>query len=285
MGVSQMKQKQHLIAIDLDGTLLSDTKEISLVNQTIIKQIIEAGHIIVIATGRPHRSSIHFYHKLGLTTPMVNFNGALVHHPTNQKWGAFHHPLQHKTALEVVDASLQTNAKNIMVEVLDNAYLERHDQEIIDIFHLPMERERQHPFIIGNIKEKLIDDPTSILIRPEDESLVQLKTHLEDYVEFIEHRNWGAPYNIIEITKKGINKAVGLKQIANYYHIPRERIIAFGDESNDLEMIDFAGVGVVMDNGISELKSIANYVTHSNELDGVGAFLSDYFKVSKSIIY
>lgn len=278
--MSKIKQKQHLIALDLDGTLLTDKKEISMKNQNIIKNIIAEGHIVVIATGRPHRSSINFYKTLGLTTPMVNFNGALIHHPRDNKWGSFHHPLQKKTALEVVDASLQTNARNIMVEVQDNAYLEIHDQEIIDIFMLTEEEKRLYPFTIGNIKEKLKDDPTSILIRPEEKYVDQLKNHLEDYVEFIEHRNWGAPFNIIEVTKKGINKAVGLKQIADYYHIPKERIIAFGDEDNDLEMIDFAGVGVAMNNGITELKSIAKHITLSNELDGVGTFLADYLNVS-----
>lgn len=276
-----MRHKQHLIALDLDGTLLTDKKEISLVNQNIIRRIIAEGHIVVIATGRPHRSSIGFYEILGLTTPMVNFNGALIHHPRDNKWGSYHHPLQNKTALDVVEASLQTNAQNIMVEVQDNAYLEIHDQEIIDIFHLTEEEKKRHPFIIGNIKEKLKDDPTSILIRPEDKYVEKLKTHLNDYVEFIEHRNWGAPFNIIEITKKGINKAIGLKQIADYYQIPKERIIAFGDEDNDLEMIDFAGVGVAMDNGISELKSIAKHVTLANELDGVGTFLADYLKLKE----
>lgn len=274
-----MKRKQHLIALDLDGTLLTDKKEISIKNQRIIKDIIAEGHIVVIATGRPHRSSINFYKILGLTTPMINFNGALIHHPRDNKWGSYHHPLKKKTALDVVDASLQTKARNIMVEVQDNAYLEIHDQEIMDIFLLSEEEKRLYPFTIGNIKEKLKDDPTSVLIRPEDKYLDQLKKHLEDYVEFIEHRNWGAPFNIIEVTKKGINKAIGLKQIANYYNIPKERIIAFGDEDNDLEMIDFAGVGVAMDNGISELKSIAKHITLSNELDGVGAFLADYLNI------
>ena len=55
-----------------------------------------------------------------------------------------------------------------------------------------------------------------------------------------------------------MNKAVGLQKIAHYYGIPQNNIIAFGDENNDLEMIDYAGVGVAMENGISELKSLAD---------------------------
>src|SRR5690625_5444822 len=72
-----MKKEQHLIALDLDGTLLTDGKEISVFTKKVIQQVIDDGHIVVIATGRAHRDSIQYYHELELSTPMVNFNGAL----------------------------------------------------------------------------------------------------------------------------------------------------------------------------------------------------------------
>src|SRR5699024_1999493 len=97
-------------------------------------------------------------------------------------------------------------------------------------------------------------------------------------------RNWGAPWNIVEIVKKGINKAVGLHKLAHYYHIPQEQIIAFGDGDNDLEMIDYAGVGVAMENGIDELKHIANYVTNTNEASGVAGFLEEYLQLETEVI-
>src|SRR5690625_7384298 len=105
-----------------------------------------------------------------------------------------------------------------------------------------------------------MDDPNSLLIRPQDEKHEQLQTQLDEHVEFVEHRHWGGPLNIIEITKKGIHKAVGLHQIAAHYQIPQERIIAFGDEDNDLEMIDYAGIGVAMDKAVPPVKSIDNNI-------------------------
>lgn len=88
-----MQTERHLIALDLDGTLLTDDKEISPYTKNIIQQAIAKGHIVIIATGRPHRASIAYYHELALSTPMVNFNGALIHHPTQAKWDALHSPL------------------------------------------------------------------------------------------------------------------------------------------------------------------------------------------------
>lgn len=71
----------------------------------------------------------------------------------------------------------------------------------------------------------------------------------------IDQRVWAAPWNIIEVIRSGLNKAVGLQKISAYYNIPKERIIAFGDEDNDLEMIEYAGHGIAMGNAISELKT------------------------------
>ncbi|MGV2516493.1 UNVERIFIED_CONTAM: Cof-type HAD-IIB family hydrolase, partial [Bacillus subtilis] len=75
------------------------------------------------------------------------------------------------------------------------------------------------------------------------------------------------------------NKAVGLQKISEYYDVPRERIIAFGDEDNELEMLEFAGCGVAMGNGIDEFKQIANRRTATNEEDGVARFLREYFSL------
>lgn len=272
-----MNNKRHLIALDLDGTLLTDKKEISPRTKEIIFNAKKAGHIVVIATGRPHRASIDYYNELHMDTPMVNFNGALIHHPQNNKWDALHTPLPKETALSVVETCYELNVHNILAEIEDHVFLDQYDEEIINLFQ---DDGQESPFTIGSLKNELRDDPTSLLIHPKEDHIGQLRSHLnEHHAEVIEHRKWGAPWNIIEIVKKGLSKAVGLQKIAHYYHIPQERIIAFGDEDNDLEMIDYAGVGVAMGNAIDELKAIAKHVTTTNEQDGVGTFLESYFNI------
>jgi 5-amino-6-(5-phospho-D-ribitylamino)uracil phosphatase len=273
--------KQHLIALDLDGTLLSDAKEISTKNKQILQRAMDEGHIVVIATGRPHRASIQYYQELGLKTPMVNFNGALIHHPADKKWDVLHNPMSKRTALSIVQACYDLDVHNVLAEVKDNVYLDKYSQEIIDIFYQTTD---DTPFVIGSLKSKLNEDPTSLLIHPKEEHIHTLRDHLDEFhAEVIEHRKWGAPWNIIEIVKKGINKAVGLQKIAHYYQIPQDRIIAFGDEDNDLEMIDYAGVGVAMGNAIEPLKNIANHVTVTNEEHGIGTFLEEYLKLNANV--
>lgn len=155
-----------------------------------------------------------------------------------------------------------------------------YNEEILEVF-----QDNEERYIIGDIKSKLSEDPTSVLIHPKEDHIKELRSHLDDYhAEIIEHRKWGAPWNIIEIIRKGMNKAVGLQNIAKYYDIPKERIIAFGDEDNDLEMIDYAGVGVSMGNAIDSLVSISKHQTVSNEEDGISIFLEEYLQLSKNVI-
>lgn len=76
---------QKLIALDLDGTTLNSDAQITLKTQQTLTELQNAGHIVSIVTGRPNRLSEPFYQQLGLTSPMVNFNGALMHIP-GQAW-------------------------------------------------------------------------------------------------------------------------------------------------------------------------------------------------------
>lgn len=269
--------EKHLIALDLDGTLLTDDKHISEKNKQAIAAAIHAGHVVVIATGRPHRASLAYYRELGLTTPMVNFNGALIHHPDDKKWDAVHSPMPVRTARKIVDTCNKLDVKNIIAEVMDDVYIDRFDQYLLDLFHL---EEEDDPIKVGSLKQALQDDPTSLLIYPHENQVASIRESLEkEHAEIIEHRRWGAPYHIIEIIRKGLSKAVGLQKISHYYDIPQKNIIAFGDEDNDLEMIEYAGAGVAMGNAIGPLKEIANYTTGSNMEDGIASFLHSYLNL------
>lgn len=267
--------EKHLIALDLDGTLLKDDKTISTYTKNVIQEAREQGHIVMIATGRPFRSSEMYYQELNLDTPIVNFNGAFIHHPLEDKWGAYHTPLDLKVAKDIVDACNSFTFKNIIAEVIDDVYFHYHDEKLLDIFGFG-----KPSITTGDLRNFLKDSPTSMLIHADEEHVKSIRDHLSDvHAEVIDHRRWAAPWHVIEIVKSGLNKAVGLKKVSEYFNIPKERIIAFGDEDNDLEMIEFAGKGIAMGNGIQQLKSLANEITLSNEEDGIGKYLNDYLNL------
>ncbi len=264
-----MDTKPYLIALDLDGTLLKDDKTISAFNKDMIKKAKAAGHIVCIATGRPFRSSSIYYEELELTTPIVNFNGAYVHHPKDHSWGTYHTTLDLDVVKEIITVAEEHKLHNVLAEIIDDVYFHYHDEKLIDVFSMG------HPDIkIGDLRKNLGEDVTSILIHAADEDVEKIRTYLSDvHAEVVDHRRWAAPWHVIEIIRAGMNKAIGLEKIASYYKIPTERIIAFGDEDNDLEMLKYAGHGVAMGNAIDKLKAVANKETLTNEEDGIAHYL------------
>jgi 5-amino-6-(5-phospho-D-ribitylamino)uracil phosphatase len=237
-----MSKNPLLIAVDLDGTLLTDDKEISGRTKRALNAAVHQGHRVVIATGRPFRASMDYYTELGLDTPIVNFNGALVHHPRQHDWGLFHSPLDAEIAQQIIETSTEFGVQNIMVEVMDDVYMQNEDEYIREVF---IEGNQE----VNDLPHPIHLDPTSVLIYPHEHNVRQLRDHLDTHhAEVIEHRKWGAPWHVIEIVKNGLNKAVGLERICRTYSIPPSRVIAFGDEDNDFEMIEFAGTGVAMQN-------------------------------------
>jgi Cof subfamily protein (haloacid dehalogenase superfamily) len=270
-------KKPYLIAVDLDGTLLTDQKTISPKTEQTLQKAISAGHHVVISTGRPYRASKPYYDQLGLQSPIINFNGAFIHHPHDKGWGVYHSPLDLQTAKTIIKTCEDFQVKNIMVEVIDDVFLRNHDEVIIDTFVMG-----QSGLQTGDLHKILLEDPTSILIQPENFHVQELRDHLaKQHAEVIDHRVWAAPWNIIEVVKAGLNKAIGLDRVAKHLNIPRERIIAFGDEDNDLEMIEYAHHGIAMGNAIQELKNIAYYVTKTNEEDGISHYLEDVLSLNK----
>ncbi|AQQ53926.1 Cof-type HAD-IIB family hydrolase [Planococcus lenghuensis] len=267
--------KQHLIVLDLDGTLLTDEKVISAKTKRILQKAMAAGHQVMIATGRPYRASGIYYEELELTTPIVNFNGAFVHHPSDARWGVHHSPISLNVVHEVVESLHDFDFYNVVAEVKDDVYVHQHDEKLLNIFKFG-----DPEVTVGDLRNYLKADPTSMLIHAPVEKVPLIHDHLNAvHAEAIDHRRWGAPWHVIEIVRSGMNKAVGLDRVAKSLDIPRERIIAFGDEDNDLEMIEYAGVGVAMDNAIDSLKSIANEITSSNNADGIAELLADRLKL------
>ncbi|KUP07501.1 phosphatase [Bacillus coahuilensis p1.1.43] len=266
---------KHLIVLDLDGTLLTDEKKISPRTKKALQQVMEKGHEVMIATGRPYRASDMYYQELNLHTPIVNFNGAFVHHPLQNDWGPFHEPMDLDVALSIIEACHKFSFFNIIAEVIDDVYFHYHDERLIEIFSFG------EPSIeTGDLRSILTDHPTSLLIHADDTHVPSIREHLSSvHAEVIDHRRWAAPWHVIEIVKAGLHKAKGIDIVAKDLDIPAANVIAFGDEDNDLEMIEYAGIGVAMGNAIDKLKELANEITLSNEEDGIAVFLEKKFNL------
>lgn len=269
-----MNLKQHMIAIDLDGTTLNNKSQLT--NKTIhtLRQLDNMGHMITIVTGRPYRTAKEIYHQLGINAGIVNFNGALCHHPNNKNWApTYHEELDREIAFEIFSHQEELGIDLLMAEGRDTLYTT--SMNIPDSPFYPIEKAK----IARLSREELTYNPTALSIFCAVENQDRVAARLENkFGDYISVRTWGGILPCLEVVRGGINKAIGVKQIADFYHVPRENILAFGDEDNDLEMIEYAGLGVAMNNAIPELKSIANDETRfTNNEDGLADYLINYF--------
>ena len=267
---------KYLIALDLDGTLLYDWETLREDTADYLKRLKAQGHKLVIATGRPYRSSQRFYDLLELDTPIINYNGGLVTWPQNPDFEPVNLLLDRSDVLEIFDAN-KDHIYNAFCEINDDIYLVEKREDIMPLIHF-FNGAKLH---VGPFHETLPSGPNGCIIVAHKnrgqhiESFI--KTH---YSDKILSRNWGSEYRfIIELFTPKTNKAEGLKVVAKALGFPRERIIAFGDGHNDVEMLHYAGVGVAMKNAHPDLLAVADVVSpHRHTEYAIERFLDDYLK-------
>lgn len=262
---------KKLIAIDLDGTTLNSQSLISPRTLEVLNKATAAGHYVSIATGRPYRMSDHFYHQLKLDTPMVNFNGALVHKP-NQTWAYEREiSLNKEIAFEILAQKEKLNLDFVAAENRETLFidtLEKFDDMFFKLDNLTE----------ANLLHNLKTNPTSLLIKTQHQFAAEVSHSLQTQFDSeIDVRTWGGPNAILEIVPKGVQKAMAVSVIADSLKIKQKDVLAFGDEHNDLELLEYAGWGVAMQNGTDQLKGVANDITtKTNDNDGLADYLENY---------
>ncbi|KRO27404.1 Cof-type HAD-IIB family hydrolase [Lactiplantibacillus fabifermentans] len=268
--------ERKLIALDLDGTTLNAASKLNSATIQTMQRLQAAGHVVSIITGRSYQGSQAIYDELTLTSPMINFNGSLGHLP-HQEWdNEYQFTLNKAIVLALVKYREQLGINEIIAENKNSTMTAGQDIIAGQFFPEIANSPRLTP-------QTLTRNPNSLVL------LVQLdrRSAIIDWIESrfgdqVDVGVWGGPNAILEITSKGVHKAKGVAYLADYFQIDRENIIAFGDEHNDLEMLQYAGLGVAMQNGTAPIKAAADDVTtYDNDQNGVPRYLSDYFDLAE----
>ncbi len=231
--------KFKLIALDLDGTLLNSDHEISEQNLRWIRRAEEAGLIVAFATGRGRQSSEPYWGAVSPTAPMVLANGAEV-------WKNHGELLSRHELSSAVVPELIALAKSHAAEywIMGNCEEDR---------HIPGQ---------GCLKVGMY--------HPDLKVISKLRELVSKYGQF--EVSASAAHNI-EINGQGVTKAAGLAEVTSLLGIKASEVMAIGDSMNDLAMIKWAGLGVAMENAAKVVKEAADYVTTSNDEDGVAQMI------------
>lgn len=269
----------YLIAVDLDGTLLTTQKQISNRTKLALQSMIQLGNDVVIATGRPKRTSLSYFKELELQTPLINLNGAFVHDPYEETREQ-HLPIAQQTANEVLAICYDIGIENVLAEVRHDFYMHKQGK-----MNMALDVEGLSAVAIGDLRQLIQADVTSFTVHPRLTYAQRLLDELQNnFSHLLTVRDWGDPQRTIEILNKKASKAAGVEFVARHLGYEKEQIIAFGDELNDLDMLLYAGTSVAMGNAREVVKNMADFVTESCDQDGIAIFLEQHVLDGNSVI-
>ena len=275
-----------LIALDLDGTLFNNQSQISAHNIDTIKKANEAGATVVISTGRPY-SGLPFEQLKGSGIRFaITTNGSAIYEIESGKC-LFEEAMDEEIILPILDFLL---TKDIHMDAFIGGKGYTPVQCVAAGQKLANPPALKH--YILNTRVRVDNLPLFI---HENQLKVQKMTlnfypegdvfkDREEVRKYLESNpavtTVSGGYNNLEFTRADVNKGVGLQKMAQLLDIPVAQTMAVGDTENDLAIIRAAGVGVAMGNATAAVKSAADYITTSNDEDGVAAAIAHFLRLA-----
>lgn len=261
----------RLLAIDLDGTLLNDRKEVTDCTLAAVADARQAGIKVVIASARPPRSVRHVYRQLQLDTWQINYNGALIWDEVNSK-AVFHQPLAGALVQAMICLARDLDPQVLVsCEILDRWYTDHFDPHAAS--SLTTETGRLfRPDVVAPCHTFWDQDITKLMLLDEPTRLGQvaaaIRQRYSSQVVLIQTEP-----QLLQITHIQCSKANALQRIVQHYGLAPQQVMAIGDAENDIPMLELAGVAVAMDNAPPAVKAAADWVAPSNNDHGVHAAL------------
>ncbi|MEC0092782.1 Cof-type HAD-IIB family hydrolase [Paenibacillus macquariensis] len=251
-----------LIAIDIDDTLINDNKEVLPSTQKALEQAVAKDVVVTLATGRAYASAQHLARQTGLNVPIITYQGALIKNLLDEQV-LYERFVPKDAAHKLFDFCIEHNL-HVQFYIDDKLYAREENQKLIDYCEL-----NGTPYFIEPDFIKIVDQPTpKILIVDDPAYLDEIAPILRGLLGDQVHITKSKP-QFLEIMHHEGTKGHALTFLADHFNVELSETIAIGDSWNDHEMLEVAGLGVAMGNAIDALKEIADYVTLSNNEDGI----------------
>jgi len=270
-----------LLALDIDGTLLTPRGEITPRTQEAINQARRRGVVVVLVTGRRFGSARELVLRLELDLPLISHNGALTKNIETLETVDFH-PLDAATARQIIKIGRQQQVDMIccddphgmgtmVIEGISeknramHRYLDKYRDSVVEV-----------PDLLEYVQTAPIQMMFSGCCDPIDEFAETLARAMDGQIQIFKTRYRSVDLSILDALSTTASKGSSLAALAAQHNIAREEVMAVGDNHNDLTMLRYAGLGVVMANAEDELKQMGFCLTASNEEDGVAQAIEKY---------
>lgn len=238
----------------------------------VLRELERKGVTVVLSTARPPRSVHPLASELGLTGPVIAYNGALAFDLATRRT-LFHHPIPRPTALQVLCMVRALSTRiNVGLELADEWHVDRMDDHLRAYLAAGYE-----PPTMGDVEHAITATNRGVskiyfVASPEVRALAEERFAKAGLNITVTSSGAG----MVEIIAPGTNKGAALHGLARVLGIPTEQTLAVGDEENDIPALVTAGLGIAMGNAAPSVKAAARAVTASNAEDGWARAMEEY---------
>lgn len=253
----------QLIAVDVDGTLLNNSHQLTPRTETALRKALAQGVKIVLATGKTRNSTMRYIEQLALDAPGIYLQGLAVYESDGKiRWQK---TLDPNTVRQVITFAedrgftvIAYSGMRIMVRAMNQLV-----EDALIRYHEPA------PDVVGPLQNVATDMPIhKLMVVGEPKGITALRWQLNLQLGGAARVVQAGLANMVEILPSNCSKGAALKMLLKEMNIPAENVLAIGDAENDIEMLQLAGVGVAMGHAAQNVKDVANYVVGTNEQDG-----------------
>ncbi len=268
--------KIKLLVLDIDGTIAGVSNEINPNVKQAVKAAQNRGVQVAIATGRMYRSALRFHQAIASNLPLLAYQGAWIQDPVTEQLHR-HWCLDPATARKLLDYFEQPELKSLLsvhFYINDRLYV----REITPETEIYSARSEIEAIAVGDLRNVLDNAPTKVLALSEDTEVIdRLLGNLRQQYTPAELYLTKSVATFFEATNPAVNKGTGVRYLAEeLLGLEPSQVMTVGDNFNDLEMLEYAGIGVAMGNAPSDVQAIAQWVAPSVEQDGAAVAIEKF---------
>jgi len=266
----------RLLVVDLDGTVVGASNQISARVKQAVQAVQAQGIPVAIATGRMYQSARRFHADLGSTLPLMSYQGALIKDPADDTLHRHWHlpKVYAQQLLEFYEQPAVREEVSVHFYIDDQLYV----REITAETEAYAARSNIEPIAVGDLRTLLDADLTKILAQSSNVALIDdLLAKLRQRYTPTELYLTKSVDIFLEATHPDVNKGNAVRYLAeNILGLHADQVMAIGDNFNDFEMLQYAGIGVAMGNAPEGVQAIANWVAPSVEEDGAAIAIEKF---------